>query len=149
MFQLHGHLQSHLWEGLVWTLKVIICGQLCNCQLIPNHCRSCGFLIHYTISVVGLLINVFVSIMGWLVMAHCLCGGKSCVIQPDYPGVGSAVRSYLVNVIQVLIPEGSELDRISGLLNLHLFLHVTLVGSFLHMSWSFGLRLCRTYQTQV
>lgn len=45
--------------------------------------------------------------------------------------------------------EEDHLDSFAGLLSLSLLLHLILTGSFVHMSWSFALRLFRTYQTEV
>ena len=42
-----------------------------------------------------------------------------------------------------------QLDTIGGLLDVGLFVHVLLAGTMLHVSWSFGLRMFRVFQTEV
>lgn len=45
--------------------------------------------------------------------------------------------------------DGVQLDTIGGLLDVGLFVHVLLTGTMLHVSWSFGLRMFRVFQTEV
>ena len=45
--------------------------------------------------------------------------------------------------------DGVQLDTIGGLLDVGLFVHVLLAGTVLHVSWSFGLRMFRVFQTEV
>lgn len=45
--------------------------------------------------------------------------------------------------------DGVQLDTIGGLLDVGLFVHVLLAGTMLHVSWSFGLRMFRVFQTEV
>ena len=42
-----------------------------------------------------------------------------------------------------------SLTTLSGLLSLSLFAHLLFAGTILHASWTFGLRLFRTFQTEV
>lgn len=61
-----------------------------------------------------------------------------------------------MSVIHLLSPlhavcsrDGVQLDTIGGLLDVGLFVHVFLAGTMLHVSWSFGLRMFRVFQTEV
>ena len=49
-----------------------------------------------------------------------------------------------------LLPrEDVSLTSLSGLVDVGLLLHLLLSGTMLHLSWGFGLRLFRTFHTEV
>lgn len=59
------------------------------------------------------------------------------------------VRHTLPPLHAVCSRDGVQLDTIGGLLDVGLFVHVLLAGTVLHVSWSFGLRMFRVFQTEV
>lgn len=85
--------------------------------------------------------NVYTYVYGMLVFQ----GYIIIVLLP----AGSSVQGCIINLIGLHSPEKPVLNSITGLLDIRLLVHLIIIGSFIHLSWSFTLRLFRIYQTQV
>ena len=64
--------------------------------------------------------------------------------------VGPYLQGRLMHYLHLYHKEGApSLTSLSGLLDVGLFIHLLLAGTILHATWTFGLRLFRTFQTEV
>lgn len=71
------------------------------------------------------------------------------VFYPLYFFCGGYARFSVTSKLSLhLNPAVPELTSLAGLVDVRLLLHLVLAGTLLHVCWSFGLRLFRTFQTE-
>lgn len=104
-----------------------------------------------------LVINFFIDteillssvLFSGLVALFCLLLYITVVTVLMFNATGSYPRSMVIRFFSLCLRDDLQLNTVYGLVDVGLAIHLIMTGTLMHVSWSYGLRAFRTYQTEV